>query len=308
MIKKCLGCGISLQNTDEDALGYTPNLDNVYCKRCFRLKNYGEETLDYVKEEEIFKRVNKSWGVVFFLIDFLNINQYTISLYQKIRLPKILVVSKCDILRKEMKTDKIKKWLKEVYKVDDALFISNKSSFKSSNIFKYLDSKNEFRAYILGVTNAGKSTFINNLLKKEGIKKEILASKKPNTTLDFIKLKIQDYIIYDTPGLSYQNSNLPLINKEIRPITYQVKGGTTLNVLNYQFSFLTDNSITFYGNVEISREYNKKDDELKGLRVPANYDIIIPGIGYINVKKESVILVNEEKLEVRLDMSGVDYE
>ena len=71
MIKKCLGCGVSLQNTDEDALGYTPNLDNVYCKRCFRLKNYGEETLDYVKEEEIFKRVNKSWGVVFFLIDFL---------------------------------------------------------------------------------------------------------------------------------------------------------------------------------------------------------------------------------------------
>ena len=79
-------------------------------------------------------------------------------------------------------------------------------------------------------------------------------------------------------------------------------------MLKYQFSFLTDNSITFYGNVEISREYNKKDDELKGLRVPANYDIVIPGIGYINVKKESVILVNEEKLEVRLDMSGVDYE
>ena len=41
MTKKCIGCGLELQNIYKDDKGYTPNLDYVYCKRCFRLKNYG---------------------------------------------------------------------------------------------------------------------------------------------------------------------------------------------------------------------------------------------------------------------------
>ena len=42
MIKKCLGCGINLQTKDKEKEGYTEDLNNEICERCFKLKNYGE--------------------------------------------------------------------------------------------------------------------------------------------------------------------------------------------------------------------------------------------------------------------------
>ena len=97
MNKICLGCGKILQNTNEKELGYTTCLKNKYCRRCFRLKYYGEKKEEKVDELEILKRVNKGTGIVFFLIDFLNINKETIALFKKIKLKKVLVISKSDI-------------------------------------------------------------------------------------------------------------------------------------------------------------------------------------------------------------------
>ena len=42
MNKKCQGCGIILQTKDPNKEGYTTNIENKVCIRCFRLKNYGE--------------------------------------------------------------------------------------------------------------------------------------------------------------------------------------------------------------------------------------------------------------------------
>ena len=86
MNKICIGCGQIMQNLDEDKPGYTPNLKSVYCRRCFRLKNYGErKDKEEIDEEKIFAKVNKSKGIAFFLVDFLNINQKTTSLFNKIK-------------------------------------------------------------------------------------------------------------------------------------------------------------------------------------------------------------------------------
>jgi len=42
MTKKCLGCGSTLQDKDMEKEGYTINIEKDYCRRCFKLKNYGE--------------------------------------------------------------------------------------------------------------------------------------------------------------------------------------------------------------------------------------------------------------------------
>ena len=44
MSKICMGCGVILQDSDNQALGYTPNLDNDYCKKCFRRQGSGRST------------------------------------------------------------------------------------------------------------------------------------------------------------------------------------------------------------------------------------------------------------------------
>ena len=308
MNKRCIGCGLLLQDQDELEPGYTPNLKNDYCKRCFRLKNYGEKNEETVNEENILKKVNKGECLAFFLVDFLNLNQESISIFNKIKLKKFLVISKSDTLRKEMKKEKIKKWIKNGYKIEeDILFISNKSYYESSNIWKVMDKYNTKKAYIMGITNAGKSTFLNELLKENHIKKEILMSNKPNTTLDFIKIKIGEYTLFDTPGFSYENDKLPIITKEIKPITYQIKENTTVIIDQVRFYFDKKNKITFYGTTNITRKY-KKEEGKYNRKVPANSDIVLPGIGFLNIKEECLILTNKNKLEVRLDLSGEEDE
>ncbi len=304
MIKKCIGCGLVLQNENEDALGYTPLLKNDYCRRCFRLKNYGEKNKEYVDEQSVLKRVNDNGKLAFFLVDYLNINAYTINLFNKINIPKILVISKCDILRKEIKQEKIIKWLNQVYKIkEQVLFVSSKPFFPSHNLFKAMDQHQVHTAYILGITNAGKSSLINKLLKEHHLKKEILATNKPNTTLDFIKIKIGEYTLFDTPGFSYETL---MLDGEIRPISYKIKSGTTLMIANYSFFFLKDNKVVYYGIKQIKRKIVNTDG--LPLKVLANHDIVLPGVGYLNVKEECQVLANQDHLEVRMDVSEDIYE
>jgi len=52
-MSKCAGCGILLQNDDALKEGYTKNLDNKFCERCFRIKNY-KELLEKIVEVSVF--------------------------------------------------------------------------------------------------------------------------------------------------------------------------------------------------------------------------------------------------------------
>ncbi len=312
MIKKCIGCGLIMQDSNKEASGYTPNIKNDYCMRCFRLKNYGEKKdNENVNEDLILNKVNKSKGLVFFLIDYLNLNKYTLSLFKKIKLPKVLVISKSDTLRRDMKYNKIKKYLNKVYNIEeDIVFLSNKNDFKNVNIFKYMDKYFTNTCFIMGITNAGKSTFINSLLKKHNIKKEIVTSNKPNTTLDFIKLKFDNYIIYDTPGFDYLNLNYKIVNNEIKPLTFNIKKDTTIIINNaWELFFNEPNSVTIYTtHNSIKRVFKNVLKTSIVNKVFNNCDIVIPGIGFINVKNSCNVLTNLEVLEIRPNISGEEYE
>ena len=87
MTKKCLGCGVTLQDTDESALGYTPKLSNYLCMRCFKLKHYGENLNNgkVQDNDNIIKFINNKKRTVLFLVDFLNINSEVIKYFKKIK-------------------------------------------------------------------------------------------------------------------------------------------------------------------------------------------------------------------------------
>ncbi|MCM1053028.1 MAG: 50S ribosome-binding GTPase [Ruminococcus sp.] len=309
MIKKCIGCGKNLQNEDKNKAGYTPNLSNTYCMRCFRLKNYGEKSdLEEIDTNKLLNKINKKNGLVFFMIDYLNINKSSLNIFKSINLPKILVISKSDTLRKDIKFLKIKKWLKDVYNIEeDIVFLSNKNDYNNLNIFKIMDKYNFNTCFIMGITNAGKSTFMNNILKKNNISKEIIVSSKPNTTLDFIKFNIDDYVLYDTPGFNYANLNI-ILDNIIKPITYNLKKSTNIIIEKDNIFKIDSNSITLYfPNINIKREY--KDINLKfTYNIPENSDIVINGLGFINIKKATTITSNLEYLEIRPNISGGKYE
>ncbi len=312
MNKLCIGCGSILQTTNKEEKGYTPDLKNSYCMRCFRLKNYGEKKKeDYISNKDIFVKINSKKGLVFFLIDFLNLNTETISIFKNIKLPKVLLVSKSDLMRPDMKPVKIKAWLKSVYNLkDDIYFISGKTNFSEINIFKYLATHNYQTGFIMGITNAGKSTFMNHILKEHHLKREVVVSKYQNTTLDFLKFKIEGFNIYDTPGFIYNTLSLDLLNTEIKPISLNLTKPTTIIISDkYYFCFPSPNQIILYINTkEYSKIFEKRDGNK--LNVSSNSDLILPGIGFINIKKETSLISNLNNLEVRPNYSnyGGNYE
>ena len=80
MEKKCKGCGVKLQSQNPNLEGYIPenkiNIPNIICKRCFRLKHYGEN-LEKEEDEELYqievkKAINEADIIlpIFDIIDF----------------------------------------------------------------------------------------------------------------------------------------------------------------------------------------------------------------------------------------------
>ena len=53
--KICIGCGAKLQDQNISLEGYTGNIENDICSRCFRMKNYGEYQVVTKSNEEYLK-------------------------------------------------------------------------------------------------------------------------------------------------------------------------------------------------------------------------------------------------------------
>ena len=322
MIKKCIGCGVVLQNTDETKLGYTPILNNKakYCMRCFRLINYNEASIiDVVKhEEKVIDEVNKKANLAVFIIDFLNINSEVINKFNKIKSNKILVVNKLDIIPKSIKESKILDWLRTEYKIkEEVLFLSAK---KGSNINKLINKIEGVKhTYFLGFTNSGKSTLLNKICSKyEVVNKMITTSPIPNTTLDFINIKISDNCsIIDTPGFTYQdklyqNDELDFIKKInpksfLKPITYQLKPMASVvvenkfrieNVSDLKLSFTLYISNDLNVKVLFSNNNNLYNLDSNEIKIEENNDLVIKNIGFVNIKNECNLKIYSDNLKV----------
>jgi len=317
MNKKCLGCGAILQTNNKDEIGYINKdkyEDGLYCERCFKIKNYNIQSIIDLNNinDKIIEEVNKNNNYVYFLIDFLNINEETINTFKKIRNNKTLIISKIDYIPYSISFNLIKKYLLDTYKIqDNIIFISSK---KNIHLEEILSKEGEI--YILGYTNSGKSTLINKLLQENNL----TISINPNTTLDFNKIKINDKLtLIDSPGFNYQNTlytntEYDLIKKlnpkkHLKPRTYQVKKEIYFNINNkILINTSTNNSFTFYiGNeIKIDKEFinNKNLSKLSktNLNIEDNTDLVIKSLGFINIKKKCnlTIYINDINLiEIR---------
>ncbi len=327
MIKKCLGCGYPLQSTDPKKLGYLPKTKNKnpnLCERCFKIIHYNDAkvvTLP-VDEKKIIKVVNDSSNHALFLIDFLNINLRTIKLYKQIKRPKTLLISKSDIIPFSFSKNKIVEWLINYYKIeDDIIFISALKNQNVNTLLNYLEAKKIKKAYLLGFTNVGKSSLVNSIVEyKELNHHAITTSLVPNTTLDFMNIKINDHLtIIDSPGFAlqnniYDNNDIAFIRKVnpkkfLKPITYQLKENASILIDNkIRIENLEKkNNFTLYmsNQIPLTRVYNtSKLDNLKSkvFDIPSNSDIVILGLGFINIKKASKVKIyinNLDLIEIR---------
>lgn len=302
---KCTGCGITLQDKQINENGYTPFIKNNLCQRCFKLKNYNELTNKgvLINNEKLIDKINKLDAFVFFLTDFINIDSTFIKYYQMIKANKMVIITKADIIPKNIKYSKLISNIKNIYDInEDIILTSTKNNFnlkKIENLCKGLK-----KCVFVGFTNAGKSSLINALVKSD-----ITVSSKENTTQELIKLKLDNTIIYDAPGLidNINRENVP--KKVIKPKVYQLLSKHYLLIDKVKLNIKENTNLTIYTSNDIKILRRKEASNVTcNVVVAQNSDVIIKGIGFIKFKDTALISLSTKDYEIRPSIIGGVYE
>lgn len=317
----CQGCGIKLQDENVLQEGYTADLENNLCQRCFRIKNYGDYQIVAKNNEEyieILKEVGKTKDLVLYIVDLLNIEKDIKEIRNYISNKMILVLNKKDVLPKSVKEEKILNYFKNMgISFEDIIVIS---TLKNQNIDELLRKiklhQTSDEVYVVGHTNAGKSTLINKLIKNYSTnEQELTISPLPSTTLNTVRIEINDYLtLIDTPGLVDNSSIINFVDstmfkkispkKEIKPKTYQLKAGQSVLVADlFRIDYIEGqrNSITFFvsNDIKIKRIASHRNDlkDLAKVTYQMKYeeDICINGLGFIKVANKGVFDIYIDK-------------
>jgi len=350
--KKCAGCGIELQFEDEKKEGYVPEEKfimegELLCQRCFKIKNYGKNSVNNFKSEdyskEVLNSVKKSDIIlpIFDIIDFEG--SFTEEILDYLRdYRSIVLVNKTDLLPGFVHPAEIADWIKDRLAEEDIVpeniaFISAKNKYGINGVIRKIKSvfpEGKVKAVVLGVSNVGKSSVINLLLGKN----KITTSKYSGTTLKSINNKIPDtnITITDTPGLIPKEKRLSdMISVEtglklvpageISRKTFKLGDGQIFmfdafcrfkvkeneiedeiegeNIYKPMFSAYSSKNVKFHVAKEervedllqgdffeiLKGEEKKKYFENKFVTfettVEENEDLVISGLGWINVKR-----------------------
>ena len=321
--KRCSGCGVLLQDENVLQEGYTTNLENDICQRCFRMKNYGEyQVITKSNDEylEILKKVGETNDLVIYITDLLNLDKNIEEIRNLLKNRMILVLNKKDVLPKSVKEEKLIKYLESMnIHFEEVIVISTTKNYNIDYLLKkikmYQTSKN---VYVVGHTNAGKSSLINKLIKNySDSTQELTMSPLPSTTLNTVEIDINDYLtLIDTPGLVETGSILNYVSeelvkkispkKEIKPRTYQLKKNQSLiieDIIRIDYIEGEKNSFTIFvsNDLKIKRLLNLlnnkelKDKNKTTYNIKYDEDLVISGLGFIKIVNKGIIDVYIDK-------------
>ena len=321
--KRCSGCGVLLQDQNILQEGYTTSLDNDICQRCFRMKNYGEYQVVTKSNEEyldILKSVAETKDLVLYVTDLLNLEKSVEEIRELIPNKMILVLNKIDVLPKSVKEEKLINYLdsKNLH-FEEVIVISANKNYNIDHLLKRIKfhqtSKN---VYVVGHTNAGKSSLINKLIKNYSDNtQELTMSPLPSTTLNTVNIEINDHLtLIDTPGLVDVGSILNHVDgemvkkinakKEIKPRTYQLRKNQSIIVEDFlridyvegernSFTLFVSNDLKVRRLLNLFNNEEIKDKNKITYNVKYDEDLVISGLGFVKIVNKGVIDVYIDK-------------
>ena len=296
--EQCIGCGVWIQTEDKSGLGYTPprayeqglKTGELYCQRCFRLRHYNELQPVSLTDDD-FLRLLSSIGdtdaLIVYVVDLFDIYGSMISGLKRFvgKNPILFVANKVDLYPRSTNPNRLKNWIEQQakeygLKPVDTILVSANKRYQIDELLEKIDYYREGKnAYVVGVTNVGKSTLINRIIAsvREVQGDVITTSQYPGTTLDQIFIPFdEDTYLIDTPGiihrhqlthyLSEKDTKYVLPQKELKPTTYQLNAEQTVfigGVARVDYVSGERNSLTFYvpNQIETHRTKMEKADE-----------------------------------------------
>ena len=320
--KRCKGCGILLQDENVLQEGYTTNLENDVCQRCFRMKNYGEYQVVVKDNEEyleILKKIADTKDLVLYITDLLNLEKNLEDIRNLIPNKMILVLNKKDVFPKSVKEEKLIQYFENKgIHFEEVIVVSASKNYNIDHLLKRIKYHQTSRnVYVVGHTNAGKSSLINQLIKNYSENtQELTMSPLPSTTLNTVQIEINEHLLLiDTPGLVSKGSVLNYVNedmvkkispkKEIKPRTYQLRRNQSLiieDIVRIDYVEGEKNSFTVFisNDLKVKRLLNLVHHEDLMDKNKSTYDVkydedfVISGLGFIKI-------VSKGKIDVYID-------
>lgn len=337
---RCIGCGSAIQTTTKDQPGYVPKSaleksgDSIVCQRCFRLRHYNEVLPVTISQEDFYRAISNiasTNSLIVNIIDVFDIEGSLIPQISKLTNHNdlLIVANKRDLLPKSINNRKLIHHIKKLVadanlKPLDIVLMSATKKHNLDDVMETIMTVAKGRdIYVVGATNVGKSTFINAVLQSYANAKGdvITVSQTAGTTLDLIRIPIEDQELIDTPGIIndiqlthyVDTKTLSFITpkKEIKPRGYQLQPEQTLFLNGFaRIDFLSGQPTSFivYASpkIYIHRTKLQNADNLYETRrfevlAPPNegedfplkkvlfqtkkeQDIVLPGLGFITIK------------------------
>ncbi len=296
----CIGCGAKLQSEEENKAGYVPSsvlkrpaeeLEEIYCQRCFRLRHYNEVSDVELTDDDFLTMLNEisaKDALIVNVVDVFDFSGTLITGMQRFAGTNHLIVvgNKADLLPKSLGEGRIRQWMVErLHEVGirprEVVLTSAKSKDSIRQFMKVLDEERNGRdVYIVGSTNVGKSTIINQIINIATDSPDVITTSYfPGTTLGSIEIPLDDgKNIIDTPGI-IQRTNLThhlsrddlkkvIPQREVKPIVYQLNERQTIFIGGLaRFDYLkgTDKQpFVFYAanDLQLHRTKLEKAEEL----------------------------------------------
>lgn len=278
---QCIGCGAIIQTENKEKIGYTPKRTlesglesgEIYCQRCFRLRHYNEIQDVALTDDDFLRFLNEIGTKDALIVNVVDIFDFNGSVIPGLHRfvgdnPVLLVGNKVDILPKSLKRSKMTQWLRERAHEEglrpvDVLLTSAKKTAEIQELLEKIEHfRNDRDVYVVGVTNVGKSTLINQIIEQTAGEKDVITTSRfPGTTLDKIEIPLDDgHFLIDTPGIIHRHQmahylgkkDLKIIapQKEIKPKIYQLNAEQTLFLGGLaRFDFISGEKSSFVAYV-----------------------------------------------------------
>lgn len=232
--------------------------ESPVCKRCYRIRHYGEFSRVVVSPHEYANQVSRILdepGLVLYVLDVFDLQGSMVTGLSRYigGAPVVAVVNKVDLLPSEVHYDALETWVTRELSASGVVpervqFVSADTGEGVDRLLEFIQRRPESRVYVVGMANVGKSTLLNRVVSSQSGSRPFTVSRVPGTTLGLTGVVLEtgsghSVQLIDTPGLIHGyrvtdhlcgdclKATVP--QTRLRPRVYQLNPGQSLWIGGY---------------------------------------------------------------------------